>query len=261
MQIQPSEFAKYAVVIFTASQLARKSHLLHLPRVALLTPFLAPLPALALLLLQPDFGTVMLIVVTIVALLLVAGVPLRYLLAMCGTVAGIGAALVWTSPYRKMRVLGFLDPWGDPGGKGFQILQSLLGLQNGELLGVGLGASREKLFYLPEAHNDFIFAVIGEELGFVGVVSVLVAYLYISGVGFRIAWHAYARSRDLFVLLLGVAVTCMIGMRAFVNIAVVMGMLPTKGLTLPFVSAGGTALIVDLAAVGILSSIARSKRV
>ena len=151
----------------------------------------------------------------------------------------------------------YLDPWRDPGGKGFQILQSFVGLHNGGLFGVGLGNGREKLFYLPEAHNDFIFSVIGEELGFVGVFVLVLAYLYFMYRGLRIAWIAQREDQDRFGMFLATGITLALSLQGFVNIAVVLGLLPTKGLALPFISYGGSALVVDLFAVGVLLNVGR----
>ena len=163
---QPAELAKFGVVFFVASLLDRKHDRLHKFAVGVLSPFLAPLPAMILLLLQPDFGTTVMISLVILSLMFLAGVPKRFLAAALLLAGSAGTWLALGTAYRRQRLMTFLDPWADPGGKGFQILQSMLGLHNGHFWGAGLGNGKEKLFYLPEAHNDFIFAVIGEELGF-----------------------------------------------------------------------------------------------
>jgi cell division protein FtsW len=257
---QPGELAKFAVIVFGASQLARKSDRIHTVAAGIVSPFLVPLPAMLLLLFQPDFGTTVMIAVVMFTLMFLAGVPKRFLggvLLMGGTIA---AWLALSTPYRRARVMTYLDPWKDPGGKGFQILQSLTGIHNGHFWGVGLGNGKEKLFYLPEAHNDFIFAVIGEELGFVGIVAVIAAFLYLIYRGLKIAFTCQTRFQDRFGMLLASGITLALGLQGFVNIAVVMGLLPTKGLTLPFISYGGSALMIDLFAVGILLSVARGPR-
>lgn len=254
---QPGELAKFGVILFVASQLNRKHEGLHRFLPGAVAPLLVAFPAMALLLAQPDFGTAVLIGVVIFSLMFLAGVPLRFL---SGAMALGGAAAAWLalgSPYRRQRVRTFFDPWADPGGKGFQILQSMLGLHNGHLTGAGLGNGREKLFYLPEAHNDFILAVIGEELGFVGVAILVVVYIAIVYFGLRIALNCQKRHQDRFGMLLATGITLALGLQAFVNMAVVMGLVPTKGLTLPFVSYGGSALLVDLFAVGVLLSVGR----
>jgi cell division protein FtsW len=254
---QPGEFAKFAVIFFVAHQLDKKKERLHTFAAGVLSHILLPLPALLLLLMQPDFGTTVMIVSVVFALMFLAGVPKKYfaIALVLGAVAGVYLAL--GTAYRRDRVMTFLDPWRDPSGKGFQIIQSMLGLHNGSLTGVGLGNGKEKLFYLPEAHNDFIFAVIGEELGFVGIFAVVCAYLYLIYRGFKIAWNCHTQYKDLFGMLLASGITLALGLQGFVNMAVVMGLVPTKGLTLPFISYGGSAILVDLFAVGVLLSIAR----
>jgi cell division protein FtsW len=222
-----------------------------------LAPLLVPSPLFFLLLGQPDFGTVAIVSLVILLLMLIAGVPKRIWAGTVLILTLVGTALVFSTPYRRSRVLGFLDPWQDPGGKGFQILQSQMGLYNGRLFGVGLGNGKEKLFYLPEAHNDFIFAVIGEELGLVGVISVVAAFVFLVLRGMQISWRSFERFGDRFGMLLGSSITLALGLQAFINMSVVLGLLPTKGLTLPFISYGGSSLVVDLFAVGVLLSIAQ----
>lgn len=257
INFQPGELAKFAVIFFTASQLTRKMDRLGNWVVGMISPFLVPMPGLFLLLLQPDFGTTVMICMVMFTLMYLAGVPKRYLTAALALAGTTGAWLALGTGYRRARVMTYLNPWSDPGGKGFQIIQSLTGLHNGHLWGVGLGNGKEKLFYLPEAHNDFIFAVIGEELGFIGIIAVIVAFLYLIYRGLRIAYLAQKNYKDGFGMLLAAGITLALGLQGFVNIAVVMGVLPTKGLTLPFISYGGSALMVDLFAVGVLLSVAR----
>jgi cell division protein FtsW len=260
MNFQPGEFAKFAVIFFVASQLDRKSERIDTVTAGVLSHFIVPLPALFLLLFQPDFGTTVMIVLVIFSLMFLAGVPGRYLLITLGTAATAGSWLAIGTAYRRTRIMTFLDPWIDPGGKGFQILQSFVGLHNGRLWGVGLGNGKEKLFYLPEAHNDFIGSVIGEELGFIGIAVVILAYVYFVYRGLKIAWNCQKQNSDHFGLLLASGITLALGYQGFVNIAVVLGLVPTKGLTLPFISYGGSALLVDLFAVGVLLSIARGEK-
>jgi cell division protein FtsW len=257
---QPGEFAKFAVIFFVARQLDKKYERIKTLAAGVLSHFVAPFPVLLLLLLQPDFGTTVMIAFVIFALMFVAGVPLRYLIITFISVIAIGGWLAIGTSYRRDRLMTFLDPWRDPGGKGFQILQSLIGLHNGRLWGVGLGNGKEKLFYLPEAHNDFILSVIGEELGFVGITAVAVAYVYLVRRGLQIAWNCKSKDQDRFGMLLATGITLALGFQGFVNIAVVLGLIPTKGLNLPFISYGGSALLVDLFAVGVLLSVsARSE--
>ncbi|MGK5089039.1 putative lipid II flippase FtsW [Bdellovibrionota bacterium FG-2] len=257
LSFQPGELAKFAVIFFVAKQLHAKKDRFNNFTAGFLAYFIVPLPTMILLLLQPDFGTTVMIGIVIFALMFLAGVPKKYWLSAIFLITAAGAILILKSPYRMTRVTTFLDPWSDPGGKGFQILQSLVGLHNGRFWGAGLGNGKEKLFYLPEAHNDFIFAVIGEELGFIGIAAVAGAYLYFTYRGLRIAWRSFFNYQDTFGMLLAAGITLALSVQGFINMAVVMGLLPTKGLTLPFVSYGGSALLVDLFSVGVLLNISK----
>jgi cell division protein FtsW len=257
---QPGELAKFAVLLFTSAQIVRKWSRLQEFVPGVLSHFLVPLPLFLLLLAQPDFGTFAMIAIVIYLLLFLAGSNLKYLGGMLLVGAGAFATLIAFSPYRRARVLGFLDPWSDPGGKGFQIIQSLLGLHEGGLWGVGLGNSKEKLLYLPEAHNDFIFAVIGEELGFIGVCVVILAYCFFVYRGLKVAFHAYEVAKNAHSMLVAASITLALGFQALFNLGVVLGLLPTKGLTLPLVSYGGSALVVDLFMIGVLLAVARESQ-
>lgn len=257
-RFQPAELAKMIGVTFVARQLVRhQKDLLDFKR-GVVAPVTFLIPVMALLLIQPDFGSAALLAGTTFILMFIAGVRPLYLFG--GLFGGVAAAslLIATSPYRMARVMTFLDPWRDPAGKGFQVIQSMLGLHNGSLFGQGLGNGKEKLFFLPEAHNDFIFAVIGEELGFVGVAAVIVAYIFFIYRGLRISWNSLQQRQDRFGFYLGCGITLILGLQAFINMGVVMGLLPTKGLTLPFISYGGSALTLNLLAVGILYSISKA---
>lgn len=257
MNFQPGELAKFAIIVFVAWQLDRKQDRIRKFAAGVLSNFLIPLPALVLLLAQPDFGTTVMISITLFCMLFLAGVPRRYLGAALLLAAVVGAYLAFGTPYRRQRVITFMDPWQDPMGRGFQILQSFVGLHNGKFFGVGLGNGKEKLFYLPEAHNDFICAVIGEELGYIGIVAVALTYVYFIYRGLRVGWTCYQRYGDRFGLFLASGITLALGIQGFTNMAVVLGLVPTKGLTLPFISYGGSALMIDLFAIGVLLSIAR----
>ncbi|MBC7387332.1 MAG: putative lipid II flippase FtsW [Cryobacterium sp.] len=257
ISVQPSEIAKFAMILFVARQLEKKKEILHRFVPGVLSNFIVPLPAMLLLLLQPDFGSTVMITVVIFLMMFLAGVPKRYLGGIFLLGGGSAAALVLGSPYRRARLMTFLDPWQDPLGKGFQVLQSMLGVHNGSIFGVGLGNGKEKLFYLPEAHNDFIFAVIGEELGFIGVCAVILAFCFFIYRGLKIASDCWEEKQDRFGSLAATGITLALGLQGFVNMGVVLGLLPTKGLTLPFVSYGGSALVVDLFAIGILLNISK----
>lgn len=249
---QPTELAKLAIVIVLADFLARneanqdgKARILFPLAVAGLVAFLV--------LLQPDFGSAVLIGILLLLLWMVAGVRLKYIVGLGLLAVPLLAGLVvFGHGYRLRRVMIFLNPWSDPEGSGFQIIQSFVAFAHGGFAGQGLGEGSQKLFFLPEAHTDFIFSVIGEELGFLGVAGVLFLYLVFTQRGIRIALKA----PDLFGSLLAFGIVVMVSFQALLNMGVVLGVLPTKGLTLPFISYGGTSLVVNLMAVGVLLSIA-----
>jgi cell division protein FtsW len=210
----------------------------------------------ALIMLQPDLGTTVILAGSVFALLFVAGARLRHLfLGLVGT-ASLGLALIYVEGYRWARLTAFLNPWADPQGAGYQIIQSLIALASGGPLGVGLGASRQKWLYVPNAHTDFIFSIIGEELGLIGNLAVVALFGTFIYAGIRIAM----RAPDVFGRLMAAGITAWIGLQAMVNLGAVTALLPITGVPLPFVSFGGSALVVSLAAVGILVSIDRSAR-
>lgn len=254
---QPGELAKLAVVIFAARQLTRKQDRIQVFAAGTVSPLLFTVPILVLLLFQPDFGTAVMIFLVVFALQFSAGVPKRHLFLVIGAAIGMGYWLVASSPYRMARVTSFMNPWEDPFGKGFQILQSLVGISNGKFFGIGLGNGKEKLFFLPEAHSDFIFAVIGEEMGFLGVIAVTTAFAFLTYHGFKIAKNVYLNKKDTFGFLLATGITLMLAIQVFINMGVVLGILPTKGLSLPFISYGGSGLIFNLLGIGILLSISK----
>ena len=255
--LQPAELAKFTAMLFIAKQMDKKRDDLKRFVPGIVAPFIGPLLLIAFLLLQPDFGSSVMIAMTGFALLLIGGVRKRYLGAIVSAGFSAGMLLILIAPYRRARLMTFLDPWKDPLGKGFQVLQSMLALHNGGILGTGLGNGKEKLFYLPEAHNDFIFAVVGEELGFIGVIAIIAAYTFFIYRGLRIASAIHEKRDDLFGSLLAAGITLLLGLQGYVNMGVVLGMLPTKGLTLPFISYGGSALLIDLAMVGVLLRLSR----
>jgi cell division protein FtsW len=209
-----------------------------------------------LILAEPDLGTAVALAALIIIMAFVAGVRMKqmFIIGLPGLVAVI--ALIATKPYRLKRITAFLNPWQDPRGSGFQIIQSFIAMGSGGLLGVGLAHSKQKLFYLPEAHTDFIFAVIGEELGLLGALCVIGLFVVFVGLGFKIAYSA----RDLFGQFLAFGLVSMITLQVFINIAAVTGSIPTKGLPLPFISYGGTSLVYSIASVGLLLNIGRHRR-
>jgi cell division protein FtsW len=249
---QPSELAKLALCLFAAVYLARRKR----PPQTLgeLAKPLGLLTAIfcGLILLEPDLGTTITLCGTMFAIFLVAGVPFRPLLAGAILAIGVGLIAIWAEPYRRARVFSFLDPWSDAEGSGFQIVQALIGFGSGGFTGEGLGESVSKVLYLPEAHTDMIFAVIGEELGLVGSLLVIGAFGAFAFAGFRVA----IRCKDPFGKLLAAGLTALVCGQASVNLAAVLGIAPLTGIPLPFVSYGGSSLVVLLAGVGILLNIA-----
>ncbi len=208
----------------------------------------------ALVVVEPDLGTVIAIGFMVVAILLVSGTSGRLLVTAGGIATSLGLLAIYLEPYRRQRFFSFLDPWHDAQGSGFQTVQAMIGLGSGGFLGRGLGQSVEKLFYLPEAHTDMIFAIVGEELGLVGAAAVVAAYVVFAYAGLRIAIGC----RDPFGKRLAAAVTALVCGQAIVNLCAVMGIAPLTGIPLPFVSYGGSSLVVELASVGILLNIAWS---
>ena len=254
---QPVELAKLALVIYLAGYLANRREQLHDFRRGVLPPLLVAGALAGLVLLQPDLGNCLALVTVTFALLFVAGTRVRYLLLVIAPAVPVLIALVWMAPYRLRRITAFIDPWQDPRGSGFQIIQSWLALGGGGWLGRGIGESRQKLFYLPESHTDFIFAIIGEELGFVGAVAIVALFAVLVWRGLRVG----LRAPDAFGSYLALGITVLIATQTLVNIGVVTGVLPTKGLPLPFISFGGSALVVTLGATGVLLNISQHTNV
>jgi cell division protein FtsW len=248
---QPSELAKLALAVWAASYLARRSPPQRLAELARPIGLLAGLFCV-LILVEPDLGTVISIVVMLSAILLVAGAPVRLLAGAGGIAITLGLLAVWIEPYRRARVFSFLDPWRDAQGAGFQTVQALISFGSGGVFGVGLGQGVNKINYLPEAHTDMIMAVIGEELGLVGVTAVVASYAAFAYAGLRLA----LRCRDPFGKRLAAGIVALVCGQAVINLAAVMGLAPLTGIPLPFVSYGGSSLVVELAAVGILLNIA-----
>ena len=252
---QPGEFAKVLFIIFIAGFYSRHEGSLGGLRDGILKPLLLLSPVAALFLLQPDFGSAAVLALVTLAMGAATGVRLRYLLIGA---AGIGAALallVVVSPYRMMRILSFLSPWSDSAGRGYQLIQSLIAVGTGQVTGVGLGQSHQKLFFLPAAHTDFIFAVISEELGFIGALVLLGLFLVFLWRGAILSARV---AEDAFSFALAVGLLLLVVAPALLNIGVVLGLLPTKGLVLPLVGYGGSALIAAMMVVGLLLGIGRS---
>ncbi len=251
VNLQPSELMKVAVVLYAADYAVRKHALLHSFRRGLLPMLGVMLVVGWLLLREPDFGAFVVICAITMAILFLAGMNARWFAALA-VLATIGfAALVISSPYRVQRIFGFMDPWADAFGRGYQLSHALIAFGRGEWLGVGLGASVEKLHYLPEAHTDFLLAVVAEELGFAGVALVVAAFAWLTLRALAIGRRAADLDRP-YGALIAQGVAVWLGVQAFINMGVNMGVLPTKGLTLPFMSFGGSALVTSSVAAALL---------
>jgi cell division protein FtsW len=249
--LQPSEPARICLTLYLASYVVRHQRDMGASLLGFLKPMLVVALACWLLLLQPDFGAAVVLTATSFGILFIGGARLRDF-ALCLLAAGGGlAALAITSPYRLQRLLAFLDPWADPYASGFQLTQSLIAVGRGDWFGVGLGDSVQKLFYLPEAHNDFVFAVLAEELGFVGVTVTVLLFGVIVYRAITLGPKAAALGMPFHGLVsTGLALT--IGLQAFINMGVNIGLLPTKGLTLPLISYGRTSAVITLITLGLL---------
>lgn len=241
--VQVSETVKLFIIVYLAGYLVRRGELVQNTLGGFLRPLVLILVASALLLLEPDFGAAVVIVLTACAMLFVAGVQLKQFLVLTTGLAFVGAILVALSPYRARRFASFLDPFDDPFASGFQLTQSLIAIGSGSWTGTGLGNSVQKLLYLPEAHTDFLFAVLCEEFGFLGVLVVVSLYGYIVWKSFRLAKIADQQGNR-FAGYLSIGIGVWIGLQSFINMGVNMGILPTKGITLPMMSYGGSSAVV-----------------
>jgi cell division protein FtsW len=251
--LQPSELAKPALILFLAFFLENRTTSMDDWRNTLLPAILPTLMFLALIVFQPDLGTAIACAAITGCMLFVAGLDLRYLgYAFVASLLPL-YFLIFHVAYRRDRILAFLDPFSDPQGKGFHIIQSLIAVSTGGITGVGLMEGKQKLFYLPEPHTDFIFAVTAEELGLVGAMIVVALFAVFLWRGLRTA----IRTTDMFGRFLAVGVTSMVVVQAFINISVVLGLMPTKGIPLPFVSYGGSSLFITLACVGVLLNVSK----
>lgn len=253
-RIQPSELAKFALLVFAADLLARRSNKIDDFRASVRPVLIVTGMFAALVMIQPDMGTTLILVTIAIAVLFASGVPLGPMayLGISTVLAGVIAAV--GSEYRRARLTSFLDPFADAERAGYQVSQSIVALGSGHVTGVGLGASRAKWGFLPNAHTDFIFAIIGEELGLVGTLTVVALFLAFAVIGMRTA----LRAKDRFGALLAAGITAWVVGQALINMGAVIGLLPVTGIPLPFVSFGGSAMVVSMAAVGVLRSIGRT---
>jgi cell division protein FtsW len=253
VSFQPVELAKFSLVLYLASFLSRRQEVIARFTEGLLPILLVAGGMAALTLLQPDLGNSLALVILTLALAYMAGARVQHMAAIACAALPVVVALVALKPYRWRRMVAFMNPWDDPQGSGFQIIQSFLALGSGGWLGVGLGDSKQKLFYLPEPYTDFIFAIIGEELGMIGTTAIVALFALLIWRGLRIG----LRAPDTFGAYLGLGLTIMLATQTIVNLGVVTGALPTKGLPLPFISFGGSALLMTMFSAGVLLNISQ----
>lgn len=251
VSFQPSEFARFAMVVFLAYSLSKKKEQIRDLTTGFLPHIIVLMGFTALIILQPDFGSVMILAMLTWIMLYVGGASKKHLFLTLALALPLLLFFLFGEEYRRNRMMAFWDPWAYAADGGYQIIHSLMAFGTGGLIGTGIGKGYQKLFYLPEPHTDFIFSVVGEELGLIGVVFILCMFVSILYFGIRIALNA----RNLFGLYLAVGITLSIALQASVNIGVSLALLPTKGLTLPFISYGGTSLVLNMTAIGILMNI------
>ena len=257
--IQVSELAKLLVIVYMAGYLVRQATRKNQQIMAFIKPLVVLALIAGLLLLEPDFGATVVIVSTVMMMLFLSGVQWRYYIVIIALVAVAMAAIAVASPYRVARLTAFLNPWADQFKSGYQLTQALIAFGRGGWFGMGLGDSVQKLFYLPEAHTDFLFAVLAEELGFAGILLVISLYTMVFWRGMAIGFQAFQQNR-LFAAYVAYGLSCWLFFQAFINMGVNSGMLPTKGLTLPFLSYGGASLVVNCMVVALLLRIDHENR-
>jgi cell division protein FtsW len=251
--IQPSELAKLAAIFFIAAILERRCHRINDVGYSILPIGIVVIAMTGLIMLEPDFGTSLSLLLIAAVMVFAAGLNYRYIVGVLLAAVPLITIVLISAPYRRRRMLAFLNPWDDPLGDGFQVIQSLIAVGTGGVWGKGLMNGVQKLFYLPEPHTDFIYSVIAEELGLVGATVLLVCFCVITWRGLRVA----LRAPDGFGAFLALGLTTMVAVQAFVNISVVLGLLPTKGIPLPFVSNGGSSLLINLIGMGILLNVSQ----
>ena len=251
--IQPSEFAKLAVIIFISGYIAKNQSHMSEFKCGFMIPIVIIAVTGALVFKEPDFGSAAFIAILSIIMLIVGGIRIIYVFFTVVAIAPFVHKTLFEVPYRKDRLMAFMDPWQDPSGTGYHVIQSWIALGSGGLTGLGVGSSKQKLFFLPESSSDFIFTIMGEEFGFIGVLVIMCLFLLLIWQGLKIV-HA---TKDIFGFFLGFGITMMFGLQAVINIAVVSGIVPTKGIPLPFVSSGGSSLLFSMIGIGILINIAK----
>lgn len=255
--VQPAEIAKFATIIITAKFIEKRYDNIKSLTKGVLPLLIVPSIFFALIILQPNLSTAGTIIIVTFVMIFVAGMNMKFVIAMMGTGVGLFVALVIAEPYRLARVTSFLDPFQDPLGKGYQVIQSLYALGSGGLFGLGLGKSKQKYFYIPEPQNDFIFAIIGEELGLIGCIVVMLLFLILVYRCVRIA----LKSSNVFACMTVIGIGAQIGIQAALNIAVATSSMPATGVALPFISSGGTSLCIFMAAIGIVLNISKHVKI
>ena len=260
LTFQPSEIAKFALVLYVSGFLVRHNELVRTHWQGLAKPVLVLALVAFLLLLEPDFGATVICAGTIFGMLFLAGARLHYVVMLITVAVGALALMVFSAPYRLARLTAYTDPWQDPYGSGFQLIQSLIAFGRGEWIGVGLGNSIQKLFYLPEAHTDFVFSIWAEEMGLVGSVSLILLYCLLVGRILQVGWRSEQQGQP-FAGYVCYGVALIFSGQAFVNMGVSSGLLPTKGLTLPFISYGGSSLIVSFVMLAVVLRVEQVLRV
>ncbi|MGD1972875.1 MAG: putative lipid II flippase FtsW [Desulfobacterales bacterium] len=253
---QPSEFARLAMVVFLAYSLEKKADNLKAFSIGFLPHILVFGVFAVCIFRQPDFGSILILAALTWLMMFVGGVPCRHLFTSLVALLPVAYYFLINAEYRVKRILSFLDPWQYPAAEGYQVVHSLMAFGTGGLWGTGIGKGHQKLFYLPEPHTDFIFSIIGEEVGLIGVLIIIGLYGIVLMKGIQIAWHA----PDTFGSLLAFGLTAAMGLQICINMGVALGLLPTKGLTLPFLSYGGTSLLLNMASIGILMNISASAK-
>jgi len=252
---QPSELAKLSIVFYLAHSMAKKADMIRTFSVGVLPHLIISGAFAGLLLLEPDFGTALILTMVLYFMLFIGGVRVSHLLSTALLALPVLVYVMMTAEYRLRRLMTFLDPWSDATGSGFHVIQSLIAFGSGQFFGRGLGESRQKLFYLPEAHTDFVYSVIGEELGLLGALAVLSLFGVIIVRGLRLT----AKIEEPFDQYLAFGLTVLLGLQALIHMGVVMGLMPTKGLVLPFISYGGSAMVINLMEAGILLGLSRRR--
>ena len=246
--IQPIEIAKYMLLIFIAQHLNIKNARIREFKIGVVSTFLPCLPYILLLLMQPDFGNTVLICITVFSMIILSGAKISHILSIFFVLLSSFLSLIYVAPYRMKRVMSFLDPYDDPQGTGYQIIQSFVSFAKGKFFGVGLGNSSQKLFFLPQGYNDFIFSIIAEELGFLGSMVIIILFGILIFSGFRML----ERAKDLFSRNLISGIIILTSLQIIINISVTVGLMPTKGVPLPLISYGGSSLIFTLFAFGLI---------